>query len=188
MFSRGTSSYYYALVMRAHYFPSLIVLMFALAPVALFAHSTGVSLEKQVGDAVIDVAYEPIQPLSGDRLLFDFNLLQPVASTSIAFDYVWVRLEHEKKTLLATGIARADFGPTSLLYTLPDISGDIQLHVRYQKAGNPLAETSFLIPIQSRPKPWFEAENTVIFGAFLSGLIIGAMCLFAANRRKKRVV
>ncbi len=155
-------------------------------PGAVFAHQTGVSFEKEIGAYFVDIGYDPPQPQGGERIVFDFNLKSKVDKTPEDFDYVWVRLEKDKSTLLATGIARADFGPTSLLYQVPnDLHGDLTVNVRYQKGDQALAETEFTIPVASRARSFVELvslASTILIGAALAILI---MYIFVTHRKQE---
>jgi len=123
------------------------------SPGVIFAHNSGASLEKSVPPYIVDIGYDPVRPVAGDRLLFDFTLVD-TASTSIPFDYVWVRIEKDKRTILATGVTKAEYGPTSLLYAIPDdLSGEMKLFARYQKGDAALAEADFTLSISPKEVP-----------------------------------
>lgn len=150
-------------------------------PLFLFAHGTGASYEKKIGAYTIDIGYDPPIPRAGDRLLFDFALITPPASTTVDFDYVWVRLESEDGTLLATGINKPDFGPTSLVYSVPqDFEGELIVNARYQKGENALVEDSFPLTVQKRDATVQEYIVPVIVG--LICLLMGAMATFIIGR------
>lgn len=155
-------------------------------PHVLFAHNSGASLEKSVPPYIVDIGYDPVSPVAGDRLLFDFTLVD-TASTSIPFDYVWVRIEKEKRTILATGIAKAAYGPTSLLYAIPeDLSGELQLFVRYQRGDESLAEADFIMSIAPKETPL--TDYIPIVGAIVLGCVIGFGATWAlAQRRSKKI-
>src|SRR3989344_1729945 len=88
----------------------LAVMTILLGAALAYAHSEGTSLEKQVGDYVVDIGYEPEELRTGERLLLDFNLLSTEGSP-VDFTSVWVRLESEGETLLATWVANPESGP-----------------------------------------------------------------------------
>lgn len=122
-------------------------------PEVLYAHNSGASLEKSVPPYIVDIGYDPVSPVAGDRLLFDFTLVD-TASTSIPFDYVWVRIEKDKRTILATGITKAEYGPTSLLFAIPDdLSGELKLFARYQRDDDALAEADFTMMVAPKKTP-----------------------------------
>lgn len=101
-------------------------------PSMLSGHNSGASLKKSVSPYIVDIGYDPVSPVAGGRLLFDFTLVD-TALMSIPFDYVWVRIEKDKRTILATGITKAEYGPTALLFAIPDdLSGEFKLFARYQ--------------------------------------------------------
>lgn len=156
----------------------LTVLLLLVVPFFAAAHAGGASYEEVVGKYIVDIGYDPVAPRAEDRLVFDFNLWEAVASTTADFDYVWVRLEHEKKTLIATGIAKADFGPTSLLFLLPkDLAGDLTVSARYQSREQAIAEASFSIPIEPRSKEVSDYLPSA-YGALLGALGAGLGAFF----------
>ena len=153
-------------------------------PYALFAHNSGASLEKSVPPYIVDIGYDPVSPVAGDRLLFDFTLVD-TASTSIPFDYVWVRIEKDSRTILATGIAKAAYGPTSLLYAIPeDLSGELQLFVRYQRDDESLAEADFLLNIAPKEAPL--TDYIPVVGSLVLGSMLGFGATWASMRRRSK--
>lgn len=153
-----------------------------LSPEVLFAHNSGASLEKSVPPYIVDIGYDPVSPVAGDRLLFDFTLVD-TASTSIPFDYVWVRIEKDKRTILATGISKAEYGPTSLLFAIPDdLSGELKLFARYQRDDEALAEADFAMTIAPKETPvtaYVPLGVTAVIGCILG---VGATWVLMRRR------
>lgn len=142
-------------------------------PFIVTAHTNGASYEQVVGPYTIDIGYDPIAPYGGDRMVFDFGTFSRDGK-AVGFDYVWVRIESNARTILATGIARAEFGPTSLLFALPnELEGEITVHARYQKAGDVLAEVEFPITVIQSEEERAKTRNRVLIGivvAILAGV------------------
>lgn len=119
-----------------------------MAPLLLFAHSMGVSHEETIGEYYVDIGYDPEVLRAGERVVFDFGTLTK-KTAPVDFDYVWVRLMSDEKTVFASGIARAAYGPTSLLYTVPrETQSELRVVARYQLGDDALAETTFSLPVQ----------------------------------------
>lgn len=153
-----------------------------LSPVVIHAHNSGASLEKLVPPYIVDIGYDPVSPVAGDRLLFDFTLVD-TASTSIPFDYVWVRIEKDSRTILATGITKATYGPTSLLYAIPDdLSGELKLFARYQKGDDSLAEADFILAVAPKEVPITAYVPLVV--AAITGCAFGLAALWVYTRRR----
>lgn len=155
-------------------------------PYGMHAHEGGVSHERVIGNYAIDIGYDLANPIAGDRLIFDFDLKSVQASSSIDFDYVWVRLQDDTTTRIATAVANAEFGPTTLLYTIPEsFEGDLRVHARYQKGDDALVEESFTIPVQPRETP---LSDYLPFGvSFVAGFLTGlAISLVAAKLVRKK--
>jgi len=161
-------------------------------PFVVAAHGSGASLERTADGYLIDIGYDPMIIYEDDRVVFDFTDLFDAASvsaqatTTVDFDYVWVRLrDGDGGTLLATGIRRADFGPTSLLYAIPEkVGGDLQLYVRYQNGDETVVETDFVIPVEPYDKPywWVPLAGSAAAGA-LGALMIAGVAFFFFRRR-----
>ncbi len=158
------------------------VAFFQFAPASVAAHGAGASLERQDGAYLMDIGYEPEALTAGERVIFDFNLTDQ-ASTSVEYDYVWVRIEADKRTFLATGIKRADFGATSLLYLLPsDLSGEISLSVRYQKGEEALAKSDFALMVSPAAVERTQGSSLTLIATGLLGLIVGAGAVWFTRR------
>lgn len=162
----------------------LLVLFFL--PMMALGHGTGGSFEQKVGDYTVDVGYEPAAPQAGERLLLDFKLNSAADDTPIDFSDVWVRIEHDKDTLLATGVARTYLGPSTLLYVLPESIDSATISVRYEKGDKTLAESSF--PLKILPADGSEnmPDSKIIFG--LAGLFLGALGVHLIMRRSPQAV
>lgn len=153
-------------------------------PALLFAHGSGASYEKTIGAYTIDIGYDPVTPRAGDRLIFDFGLVQQPASTTVDFDYVWVRLQGAEGTFLATGINKPDFGPTSLVYLVPqDFEGELTVNARYQKGENTLVEDSFPLTIQKRDAG---IQEYLVYIVGVISVLSGAAVGFMMNRIFRR--
>lgn len=157
-----------------------------LMPFATDAHGMGASFERDVGEYRIDVGYDPAQVRAGDRILFDFGTLWKNGELFTDFDHVWVRIEFEGKTVLATGVKRAAFGPTSLLYVIPaDYEGEIILDVRYEGPDGTLADTEFTLLVTAAP---FSLRDIVPAIALLVGIVPGGFAVYVFMKRRSRLV
>ncbi len=165
--------------MRSLYVPFVLCVVSILFPVLTFSHGSGASFEQSVGEYTIDIGYEPAEPQAGERIVFDLGRLL-VGEEEADFDYVWVRLEQERESLLAAGIVKADVGPTSLLYQIPaDMSGEMTVHVRYQKGEEMLADTSFPLEVATSNEP-LEGRLLLVGG---TALILGVVAGIFIRRR-----
>lgn len=152
------------------------------------AHGLGTSLEREVDGYFVDVGYDP-DPLRANRSVrFDFELYdEPVtddtaSAKSIDYTSVWVRLEQEGRTILATGVAKALWGPTTLLMDLPETVGPLTVHVRYERGEEVLVDTSFTLNVEQSPEQTGISNNPVLPG--LGGLVVGALLAFLVLRRR----
>lgn len=142
------------------------------------AHSSGASLERVVGEYVIDVGYDPAEVRGGDRLILDFNITKD--GTPALYDYVWVRLMAKEKTLLAAGVARSVVGPTTLLYLIPSDATKLTISARYYAGGEMLAEVEF--PLVVAP----EKKRSTHYLPLALAALFGGVLLFSAAMRMRR--
>lgn len=157
------------------YIVSTVACIAALFPHSVFAHATGASLYATTSPYVIDLGYDPVVAFAGESMRFDFVLANEKTNTNAAYAQVWVRIKDEEQTLLATGVFRQPFGPTTMLYVFPK-PGTYTIQPSYRDAdGNELASASFPIQVQSSqsrsPFP-----DIILYGALvLAGIVLGAV-------------
>jgi hypothetical protein len=156
-----------------------LALIILLAPISVSAHSLGISYEEKVDPYIVDIGYDPAVPTVGSRFLLDFTLLD-VDRLPVDFDSVWVRLEHEDATILATGVAEPEFGPTTILF-IPSAPGTLTVHARYEKGGESLAEVTFPLEVKEArgSVPYLDS---LLAGA--AGALLGALLMYLALRRR----
>jgi hypothetical protein len=167
-------------------FSVLIVLLLSL-PLFAHAHSTGAFWGIQDGAYTLDVGYEPVTFVEGRYARFDFLLWKGPADTGTAegFAQVWVRIiGADKQTLMAGGIWKQPYGPTTLVFTFPE-SGQYALEASYRDAdGNDIASATFPITVEA------DGGSPVTFGSvavFVAGLLVGAVALFIIGRRRPKM-
>ncbi|PIR83810.1 hypothetical protein COU18_02385 [Candidatus Kaiserbacteria bacterium CG10_big_fil_rev_8_21_14_0_10_51_14] len=152
------------------------------------AHGLGASLEREVEGYYVDVGYDP-DPLRASRSVrFDFELYDvpattdPASTESIDYTSVWVRLEQEGRTILATGVAKALWGPTTLLMDLPETAGPLTIDVRFERGEDVLVGTSFTLNVEQSPEQAGISNSPVFPG--IGGLVVGALLTFLLFRRR----
>ena len=88
-------------------------------------------------------------------------------------------MEQGGKTVLATGIAYAKIGGTTLVWT-PNSAGPLTVSVRYEKGDNVLADTSFGLVVAA-----IQEGVSLFFLAALGVVVLGV--IFALARYFKYV-
>ena len=143
-------------------------LLFVTTCTVVSAHSTGYFFEQEVDTYRADVGYDPETFTAGQRMLLDIDLYEKgVDGKRAPFDSAWVRVTEGRMTYLATGVARAKSGPTTVLLVLPEqIKEQVEIHVRYEKDEKPLAEISFPMPVAHEK----DATAFLPYVAFVLGL------------------
>ena len=162
-------------MLRYMYMYRIVVLLLAL-PLYVSAHGSGVSIERQVGEYLVDIGYSPspIEELAEVR--FDFSLRRLDGSHEEPFDRIWVRIEGGGRTFFASGIAKAEFGPTTLLFRFSQ-AGEHVLSVRYENNGEivtELKEIFVVVPSEERKiSSWYVVGCAVVTIFFATGFLAG---------------
>ena len=159
-----------SLLLNRFLFATLLLLSL---PYFAAAHTTGLSYETTANGHVIDIGYDPASIVAGDRLVLDFTLRDPKTKSSQAFKDVWVRVKLGEEVLVATGVAQASFGPTTMLLQMPkDAQGKLSISMRFENDEDVLAETTFELPIQAQPQfPLLVALLSFLTGVVCMGVL-----------------
>ena len=160
----------------------LFALIASLVPLTLGAHSSGASFEEQKGEYTIDIGYDPVDPVAGDRLVLDFELWDGDKADEVPFTRAWVRIERDKKIVLATGVGKASVGPTTLLFVLPE-PGDYSLMVRYENTDGPIVEHVFPLTVREVESE-SGTQRQYMIAALLGGVIVFGVLLWIIVRRR----
>jgi hypothetical protein len=154
----------------------LVLAVFVCIPIGVHAHSYGSFYEETVGPYLVDIGYDPPEPTTQGRLLFDLNLFEAGDKTSpVEFSSVWVRLEHNGDILLAGPIAKMPLGPTTLVVRVPERGGELVVHARFEDGSTVLAEVSFPLLVTEAPSDGTAWQIFALAGGAL--LLVGAALL-----------
>lgn len=145
---------------------------FAVAPLSLHAHESGASFEQKAGGYTVDVGYDAERFVAGERVVFDLELLDG-SGAPVRYERAWVRIQEGERVVLATGIAEAPVGKTTLLYRFSDAApSEGSISVRFEGKNAPLAEASFPFSIEKNPSA--PPSTPLVAGVTaLSALIFG---------------
>lgn len=148
-----------------------------------FAHGTGFSYEEEVGEYRVDVGYDPEVFTAGERILLDLSLFKKgTTDERMAYDSAWVRVTEGRQTYLATGVHHADTGPSTVLLVLPEsVGAQVEIHARFEKDGESIADISF--PIQVNPPRG--SFDFLPWTLLLLGVVAGAGIGFGVSRMKR---
>ena len=145
-------------------------------PLSVSAHGAGAYYETTVGDFIADVGFSSPAPQVNESVIFDFQLrginTTLISGSDTEYTDVWVRIESNNKTLLATGIYNAEFGGPRLSYVFPK-EGEYTIFVRYENGSDTLAEISFPMTVvpESEGGAGGQSMFYLLFGG--GGLIVG---------------
>lgn len=157
-------------------FVALVVLCGA--PVVALSHGAGAFFETTVGNFIVDIGFSSPAPEVGEAVIFDFQIRNVgttlISGSDTAFSDVWVRIESEKKVLLATGLYNAEFGGPRLSYVFPK-EGEYTIFARYENGPDSLAETSFPMTVVPRANGQGNGGLLLNLCFGVGGLIIGGL-------------
>lgn len=154
------------------------------------AHGFGVTLDRAVGDYIVNVDYDAVTGIyAGSPVQFAFELFNKDRSQQIEFSNVWVSITLAGKNTFARpvfdgGIVGSTFPPSSIIFAFPS-AGSYTLTLRYEKADKTLAEATF--PLDVLP-----GETTVGQGGFFhlnsdvfkGGLVVIALWVITGFGRR----
>lgn len=123
----------------------LLALALTAVPLDVSAHALGASYEATVDGYFIDIGFSSPAPEVGESVIFDFNF--PATQEPIPpYTDVWVRVEKERRVMLASALHNAHFGGPRMSYVFPE-AGTYTIYVRYQNAEETFVETEFTMPV-----------------------------------------
>ena len=119
-----------------------IIILLAGITFAAHGHGSGQTLEKIIGDIVIDMDYDSysqeIDAQTATR--FNFNIWNKDRTEMLEFTDVWVRIAPQEQGIVFAGdMHNPEFGATGFTYTFPK-PGFYEVTIRFQKQGESLHE------------------------------------------------
>ena len=130
------------------------------------------SMEAEVGEYLIDVGFSSEEITEGTPVVFDFSLLALGNNEEVAFTSVWIQLRQKEKTVFASGLDKARFGKTTMLYTFP-AEGEYTLTTRFRNVEAKLAEESFSFQVLSSESESSSESNSFPRGIVTQLLLVG---------------
>lgn len=145
-------------------------------PQQALSHASGISFEQVVGEYRVDIGYDPAALVVGETDVFDFALFNAATGEILHFDELWVRMVHDGRTILATGLRESAFGRTTLLYVFP-YPGEYAMQVSFRKDGETIAETLFPFSVSKQDASLIASNYAYLavgslFGACLAGVVL----------------
>ena len=158
----------------------ILVLFF---PMITLAHGSGGTLEKVVGENLVDVGYSDAILRVGKASRFDFQLVKNSDKSDVDFNQVWVRIIKSGNLIFVGTLPRPDFGSAGMTFTFFE-PGDYDMTVNYQKDGTKITETDFVVPVQAldQEKGTLEIFNENPFASFGIGIVAGLILTFGINK------
>lgn len=161
-------------------FSALFCLLFVtLVPLSTFAHSWGTSHMDEDNGYTMDIGYSAPAPEAGESVIFDFEILKDNERYR-GFTDVWIRIEGENGTVLATGVHNAEFGGARLSYVFPG-PGEYVVNVRYQKDDEAVASTEFSLTVVGDAGPVGGSGGGAFSSSNLIGIAIGLVLGFVVT-------
>lgn len=159
------------------------VLFYPAIPVR--AHEAGKSLEKVVGEYLVDIGYDVLDELRAkESIRFDFSLWTSDRNEEIPFTDIWLRISQNNKAVFAGGIQNPRFGLAGITYAFPD-KGEYTLFIRFQNGDESLVEASFPLTVEKGNESASNASpvsKELLIGVGI-GLVVGSLITFLLRRR-----
>lgn len=167
--------------MRYIFFTSYLILC-TIAINGAYAHGFGVTLDKAVGDYIVDVDYDAAGGgiYAGNPIQFTFRLFNKDRSKQIEFSNVRVNITSTSENAFARpvfdgGIASwSAFAPSSMTFAFPD-AGSYTLTLRYHQGDITLVEAAF--PFDVLPNEDIAGQTG--FFRFTSDVAKGGLAILA---------
>lgn len=164
---------FFVAVISAH-----LLLLGVVATPIVSAHSSGASVEREVGEYLIDIGYEPTAPTAGGTVRMDLELYELATGADVPYTDAWILIEKSNKTYFAGGVPKARIGATGFSYLFPE-AGEYEIYVRYQQDGEKVVETTFPFTVNESDGAANTDGGPLTTGlAGLAGLVIGVIAGF----------
>lgn len=163
-------------------------ILFLLSVMPAFGHGLGETIEKEVGDYIVDFGYDPLSLFLGETTSVTFEIFRKEDREPVEFRNVWVRVTKDEETVFAGSLTKAFFGNTRLTLRLPE-TGEYQISARFEgekeeeregeevfSSVETLAEASFPLTILKGESQSFSLTPEMIIG-FIAGLVLGLLPL-----------
>jgi len=174
--------------MLKKYLGTFIFVVAVCSPGMTSAHQEGVSFDQVVGEYRVDIGYNPPSPQIGAPFVFDFDLFQSSATSSIPvdFDSVWVQVKQNNIALYTTRVDKVPSEDATLSY-VSQVSGEITVYVRYERNNQTLVET--IVPISIIDEHADSARILLFALTGGTGLFVGVVVgLSISPRRREKII
>ncbi|OGZ95063.1 MAG: hypothetical protein A3I44_01650 [Candidatus Sungbacteria bacterium RIFCSPLOWO2_02_FULL_51_17] len=158
-----------------------------LIAIPAFGHSGGASIEKTVGEYIIDIGYSETDLRAGTPLRFDLQLLSASSTTNvISVDDVWVRIRRVRDNVypLVGRFHMPALGPAGMTYEFSE-PGEYSMTVRFQKHDKAIVEADIPLTILASEDDKKTMFSPGAFGAGTLGLLIGLVGSLLVHRRRR---
>lgn len=161
---------------------NIVFFMFIFSAFSVYAHVSGQSVEKAVGEYIVDIGFDEVLE-AGKASRFDFNLWDKEKIEQIRFDRIWLRVAPKEGITLATYITTPSFGLAGMSYSFPE-AGDYEITARFERGEGTLAEISFPVSVSDSE---FLEELTGYGITAGAGIILGVIFMFFMRRKLRKV-
>lgn len=158
----------------------LVLAAVLLFPAVTFAHAAGASVERLVGEYVLDIGYDPQYPNAGEPVRLDFSLYNKDKRTAVPFTSIFVRVEGSKGLLYAGSIHASEFGLTGFALYLPE-PGSYTIQARFQDGDTTIVEGA--IPLSVERGDVEPAQGTT----YLVPIVVALLALTAGYFLGRRI-
>lgn len=143
-----------------------------------FAHSDGLSLEREVGGILIDIGFGKAMPAAGSTLTYSFdlfNVVNPEAYVFEPFSRVHVRIFQERQELLDRTLENNGVDVPFLSFNYKE-AGDYSMSVIFERNGKDPIQASFGYRVNEAEQPVASSQKSGLLfgiGAVLIAVVTG---------------
>jgi len=169
--------------MRAAFF---LFFSFLSIPVS-FAHTGGLSFERQIKDVLIDIGFGTDIPTVGSAPTYSFDLFNTADPNAYAFEpfsKVHVRVFKDRQELLSRTLENNGLNVPFLSFQYKE-AGDYSMAVKFERKGKDSVDASFGYRVMPAPTPSLNVSSDmtkVILGVIAALILFLSYRLFVAVR------
>ncbi len=141
-----------------------------------YAHTDGLSFERQAGDVLIDIGFGKDMPTVGSAPTYSFdlfNIADPKAYAFEPFSKVHVRIFRDRQELLSRTLDNNGVNVPFLSFQYKE-AGDYSMAVKYERAGKDEVDASFGYRVMqsSTPSVNVSSDMTIMILGVIAALIL----------------
>lgn len=155
----------------------LLVLLTLLIIPSVAAHLAA-GEDKEVGEVIVDLGWEPSTLNKERNIAFAVNLVDKETEASVTFEKVWIRIADEEQVLFAGNFIPDEEESVAFIYVFPE-KGNYILTTRFSEGEEIIAETKFELEVIGSLDRWKLYSTALI-------IVLGIIIINFIRQKKKK--